>query len=75
MNVYTTQEVADLLGKSRYQLMYAMKQKQIPSPAMQAQHYRLFTDEQVAQIREYFDTRKPTWRDAMPSVSRKEENV
>jgi hypothetical protein len=75
MEVFTLQQVADLLGKTRNQITYAMRQEQIPQPAMHVQHYRLFTEDQVAEIRKYFETRKPTWRDSMSSLTGKEDNV
>lgn len=64
-NHYLLNEAAKLVGVRGYQIAYAIQQGYLPEPEMRLTHQRIFTDQDIVRIREYF-ANKPTSRGKPP---------
>ncbi|MGE3408659.1 MAG: MerR family transcriptional regulator [Pirellulales bacterium] len=56
-NHYLLNEAAKLVGVRGYQIAYAIQQGYLPEPEMRLTHQRIFTDQDIVRIREYFATK------------------
>ncbi len=56
-NGYLLNDAAKRAGVRGYQVAYAISQGYLPEPEQTFNRQRVFTDEDIARIREYFATR------------------
>ena len=68
-NGYLLNDAAKRAGVRGYQIAYAITQGYLPQPKQTFNRQRVFTDEDIARIREYFANRP---RRGKPSLAEKE---
>lgn len=56
-NHYLLNEAARLVGVRGYQIAYAIQQGYLPEPELRLTHQRIFCDDDIARIRQYFATK------------------
>ena len=66
---YLLNDAAKRAGVRGYQIAYAISQGYLPEPQQWFNRQRVFTDQDIARIKEYFATRP---KRGFPGVARKE---
>ena len=60
--LYSTVQVARLVGVTEYRLAYAHRTGQLAEPKHLVANKRVYTADDVRRVREYFDNKKPWQR-------------